>query len=535
MSVAPSFALTKELQQSDVFKDLSALVTDIIYKIKSRYCYAFLIDDNYADTITPKLFDDIREHPVFVAKIKESADLLEPDTETYCMLSEIRKAKCDVYLVLLANGIQVERLLRYGDKTRVLNTRAKFIMLHDYRLYSQSMHYIWKRIVNVVFIRPYERSHRQGAINKVGRLFEISTVPFPVPLREVFVLRRLDFWQGGRYRYGRDFFHDRTTNLLGEEFKAVVLVHTPGAMKESVISTLDETRAMNMDYDNDTDYENVEKQMMSYSGLEVNIVNALSNVMNFTPIYYEPMDAETEKWGERRDNVSFTGVLGEMDAAQADFAIADLYYTGYHLDVLDLSIPYMVECLTFLTPEATTDNSWLTLILPFSPQMWAGVLVSLFSVGTIFYSVSLVYNNIQRTELKGSTSNDSSLSVGKKVLKRLQKKTPKVSDANLDQKLTETKPIKVKESWNDTVSKELKPKVVIKSLEGKKHIVKDMFDDFSNCIIYTYSMLLFVSLPKFPLNWSLRLLTGWYWIYCILIVVAYRASMTAILSRPIPR
>lgn len=48
-------------------------------------------------------------------------------------------------------------------------------------------------------------------------------------------------------------------------------------------------------------------------------------------------------------------------------------------------------------------------------------------------------------------------------------------------------------------------------------------------------MLLVVSLPKLPETWSVRVLTGWYYIYCILVVVAYRASMTAILANPIPK
>lgn len=48
-------------------------------------------------------------------------------------------------------------------------------------------------------------------------------------------------------------------------------------------------------------------------------------------------------------------------------------------------------------------------------------------------------------------------------------------------------------------------------------------------------MLLVISLPKLPNGWSIRLLTGWYWLYCILLVVSYRASMTAILANPAPR
>lgn len=48
-------------------------------------------------------------------------------------------------------------------------------------------------------------------------------------------------------------------------------------------------------------------------------------------------------------------------------------------------------------------------------------------------------------------------------------------------------------------------------------------------------MLLVVSLPRLPRSWPIRVLTGWYWVYCLSIVVAYRASLTAILANPAPR
>lgn len=61
------------------------------------------------------------------------------------------------------------------------------------------------------------------------------------------------------------------------------------------------------------------------------------------------------------------------------------------------------------------------------------------------------------------------------------------------------------------------------------------FSHADNSLLYTYSMLLLVSLPKLPAGWSLRVLTGCWWLYSILVVVAYRASMTAILANPAPR
>lgn len=65
---------------------------------------------------------------------------------------------------------------------------------------------------------------------------------------------------------------------------------------------------------------------------------------------------------------------------------------------MDLSIPYSSQCLTFLTPESLTDNSWQTLVLPFSPEMWAGVLFFLFCVGFVFYVFEHINIWIQRNQ-----------------------------------------------------------------------------------------------------------------------------------------
>lgn len=71
--------------------------------------------------------------------------------------------------------------------------------------------------------------------------------------------------------------------------------------------------------------------------------------------------------------------------------------------------------------------------------------------------------------------------------------------------------------------------------ENEQLIGLYQFEHATNSFLYTYSMLLLVSLPKLPAGWSLRVFTGWWWLYCILLVVAYRAAMTAILANPVPR
>lgn len=87
--------------------------------------------------------------------------------------------------------------------------------------------------------------------------------------------------------------------------------------------------------------------------------------MNFKPNIYESENSTFEMWGSKQPNGQYSGILGQMLTNQADVALGDLYYTTQILDIMDLSIPYNTECLTFLTPEALTDNSWKTLILPF--------------------------------------------------------------------------------------------------------------------------------------------------------------------------
>lgn len=93
---------------------------------------------------------------------------------------------------------------------------------------------------------------------------------------------------------------------------------------------------------------------------------SVAKAMNFRCELYEADNADAERWGRRLYSGVYTGIIGEMVASKSDIALGDLYYTPYLLELMDLTVPYNRECLTFLTPEALTDNSWKTLILPFA-------------------------------------------------------------------------------------------------------------------------------------------------------------------------
>lgn len=222
--------------------------------------------------------------------------------------------------------------------------------------------------MNVIFLRQFTRYNKQTI--RSGQWFEISTVPFPAPIQEIFVTKILDYWNSGHYVHKRNLFYDKTSDLNGEKIKVVVLRHNPAVFGSGVD---EETGAQ------------------KFIGIEIELLRTFADKLNFHPDYYETEDSSEEKWGNMFQNGTYTGLLGEMDNGLADIALADLHYTIYHLEIMDLSIPYNTECLTFLTPESASDNSWQTLILPFSEGMWIGVGVSLFCVGIVFYLFSNLY------------------------------------------------------------------------------------------------------------------------------------------------
>lgn len=142
--------------------------------------------------------------------------------------------------------------------------------------------------------------------------------------------------------------------------------------------------------------------------------------------------------------------------------------------------------------------------------MWAAILSCLFLIGFIFYGISRFHDEINRIIFKDLKS---------QKLLMIKKNAVKSFGSHMS---PNEKYILLKSQYQP-------PKI-----EGEPEGLY-LFGNLSNSILYTYGMLLVVSLPKLPTGWSLRMLTGWYWLYCTLVVVAYKASMTAILANPAPR
>lgn len=145
--------------------------------------------------------------------------------------------------------------------------------------------------------------------------------------------------------------------------------------------------------------------------------------------------------------------------------------------------------------------------------MWAAVIICLLLSGSVFYSLAKFHYHVNSFE----------------SMKRIDVEQFK-------KRRIITLPLQTYvERWDPNIKYAMmKAQFESTKVEGQPEGLY-LFANMINSVLYTFSILLMVSLPKLPTGWSLRILTGCYWVYCLLVVVAYRASLTAILAKPAPR
>lgn len=277
--------------------------------------------------------------------------MYSPFPNTNASILTANREGCQAYIIFVANGIQVTRFLMFGDKYRVIDTRANFVMLYDQRLFQKPVQYLWKRIINVVFIRQYDGS-KSGVIQGQIPWYEITTVPFPSAIGSIFVPRRLDIWRNSKFRSGADLFRDKTSDIRNQTLKVVVFSQIPAVAKVPVNQSKTVRTLLG-------------SGPLKFSGLEIELLEIVSKAMNFAYDVYETDTEIFELWGTKEQDGGYSGLFGEMVDNNADVALGNLYYSQDVLSIMDLTIPYHTECITFLTPESLTDNSWKTLVLPF--------------------------------------------------------------------------------------------------------------------------------------------------------------------------
>ncbi|XP_043648560.1 glutamate receptor ionotropic, delta-1 isoform X2 [Drosophila teissieri] len=480
LAMASLMPIAKHPQLNGYEMHLKVLLQKILWAANVKRCFGVITDEQHYPIYDRVFFESVGRQviPFFVMRTNASEDLQRPAKQVELFIKAIKSSDCELNVITILNGWQVQRFLGYIYDSRALNMQKKFVLLHDSRLFESDMIHLWSACIGAIFLK-----------RQLDNKYTISTIAFPGILSGVLVMKKIADWELGKGVNGRILFADKTSNLYGASMPVAISEHVPMVLWANATQ--------------------------SFQGVEVEIMNALGKALNFKPLYYKPNQSETVNW--ELDGAAYGGGNPEQNGTHIDsmlvdevadhsarFAIGDLHQFQVYLQLVELSAPHNFECLTFLTPESSTDNSWQTFILPFSAGMWAGVLLSLFVVGTVFYAISFL-----NALINGNVSAE--------FFRCLRRNRTVPMDPQIYRRV----------SFRIAISR-------YRPSKGDR-IPRDLFDGYANCILLTYSMLLYVALPRMPRNWPLRVLTGWYWIYCILLVATYRASFTAILANPAAR
>lgn len=273
--------IVEDLSTSSFYDDVIKLVGNIINRTEPA-SVSFILDKIFLPYFTDLSLTTVLNRQINVIKIEEFESFEGKSAERMTeMLSKINEENCEFYVILILNGVQMSEFLRFADYNRLLNVKANSLMLYDYRLFGRELHYLWKRIVNVLFVQRYTRR---------PNWYELSTVPFPVNIGEYFIPKTVNYWTPPNIYKKRKLLwvEKNEKELSGVELKVVVFRHTPSVYGKDI-----------------------ENATTNYTGVEIDLIRALSDKMNFTIKFYEPDDVAREQLGRKTNDSSYTGLLGE--------------------------------------------------------------------------------------------------------------------------------------------------------------------------------------------------------------------------------
>ncbi|XP_064105499.1 probable glutamate receptor [Macrobrachium nipponense] len=95
------------------------------------------------------------------------------------------------------------------------------------------------------------------------------------------------------------------------------------------------------------------------------MMNAVAGTLNFTYKVREPAD---QQWGYKLDNGTYTGVIGAVQNYAADFSL-NVAFTGDREKVIDYTVGYYNDPLTFCTTKPRPLNHGLALLRPFEAKV----------------------------------------------------------------------------------------------------------------------------------------------------------------------
>ncbi|XP_042207484.1 glutamate receptor ionotropic, delta-2-like [Homarus americanus] len=192
---------------------------------------------------------------------------------------------------------------------------------------------------NLLFVRP-------GVSSSTLKVFTNTPYGLPSP-------RSLLTWRAGLLvtKDKKDLFPDKLMDFHGRRMRVVTFHFPPRIFME----------------------EQEDGEHLLY-GVDIEVVRALSEAVNFSVSFSRPSDGEM--WGWEQDNGSWTGLMGDLQYRQADIGVADLYIMEQYFAIIDMSQEYDIEYLCFVNLVPGPLPQWMALGLPFLLETWVAIFIS---------------------------------------------------------------------------------------------------------------------------------------------------------------
>ncbi|KAK4292077.1 hypothetical protein Pmani_035125 [Petrolisthes manimaculis] len=130
------------------------------------------------------------------------------------------------------------------------------------------------------------------------------------------------------------------------------------------------------------------------------MLKAMAGVLNFTYTVREPKDGQ---WGYRLEDGFYSGVIGSVQKYEADFSL-NVAFTGDRARVIDYTLGYFNDPLTFCTTPPRPLTQALALVRPFQPQVWVSLGSTLVVVGPLYYLTCVHLTSTTTTTTSTTTS-----------------------------------------------------------------------------------------------------------------------------------
>ncbi|XP_068201687.1 glutamate receptor ionotropic, kainate 2-like [Palaemon carinicauda] len=302
----------------------------------------------------------------------KGCDLVVAIDETYASPTIVR----EVLKIPNPKQIVVKRLYREDSGKRGCTVKILVRRLHceDTGKRGCTMKILVKEVALYFLVLPSEMDFQAFADSVKGKKterlaaaikFNRSTgTEWGIFLNQLFgswEIKRAATWRKRAFTTQVRLYPDKLSDLKGVQLKCVTFEWKPSVFY----------------------YRSKNGTVLFRYGIDIGVVQTLSQVLNFTVQFEEPPNEEY--WGREEKNGSWSGMMGKLARNEVDLGVVDLYVTIVRVNILDYTAPYDSELSCFMARTEPPLPRWQALAFPFQGTTWLAILVGLIVSGPVLF------------------------------------------------------------------------------------------------------------------------------------------------------